>query len=576
MQNRSSPRTVKRKPPGLVYGVDEAPPLLATLFNGVQHVGLVAIFLVFPLLVFRAGGLPQPLIANLLAIAMLVMGIGTLLQSLRAGPLGSGYLCPVTFTAAYLGPSLLALKSGGLSLLFGMTVFAGAVEALLSNLLERARPVFPPELTGLVIFLVGWSAGIAALRIVLGPEAPALEDAEFWVSAVTLATMIALNVWGRGMVRMLCALVALVVGYLAAAASGLLHSDQFALVADAPWTGVPSFDHLSWSFDGTLAISFSIAAIAVAMKALGTMTMCQRMNDADWVRLDMRSAKRGVVADGAATMIAGALGTLGTGTAAASVGVASATGMGSRRVAHAVGFILLLLGLTPKLAALLAIMPRAVMVAALLFAVSFIIINGLQVMTSRLLDARRTLVIGLSIVAGGAVEVFPQLAASAPPQVSALVSSPLAFATVIALVLNVLFRIGIKKTVTLSIGHGDIDPEKVEKFFKSNGATWGARPEVVTRATFGVIQLLDAVRQNCWESGPIEVSASFDEFNLDVRASYEGQPLEFPERRPSNREIVESEDGARLLAGFMLRRCADKLRSQSQDGRTSVFLHYDH
>jgi xanthine permease XanP len=174
------------------------------------------------------------------------------------------------------------------------------------------------------------------------------------------------------------------------------------------------------------------------------------------------------------------------------------------------------------------------------------------------------------------VEVFPQLAASAPPQVSALVSSPLAFATVIALVLNVLFRIGIKKTVTLSIGHGDIDPEKVEKFFKSNGATWGARPEVVTRATFGVIQLLDAVRQNCWESGPIEVSASFDEFNLDVRASYEGQPLEFPERRPSNREIVESEDGARLLAGFMLRRCADKLRSQSQDGRTSVFLHYDH
>ena len=72
------------------------------------------------------------------------------------------------------------------------------------------------------------------------------------------------------------------------------------------------------------------------------------------------------------------------------------------------------------------------------------------------------------------------------------------------------------------------------------------------------------------------MSVSFDEFNLDVRASYEGEPLEFPERRPSNREIVESEYGARLLAGFMLRRCADRIRSQSQDGRATVFLHYDH
>jgi NCS2 family nucleobase:cation symporter-2 len=157
-----------------------------------------------------------------------------------------------------------------------------------------------------------------------------------------------------------------------------------------------------------------------------------------------------------------------------------------------------------------------------------------------------------------------------------LVASSLAFSTLIALLLNLLFRIGIRKTVTLSIDHGDIDPEKVEKFFKSNGATWGARPDVVARATFGVIQLLDAVRQNCWRSGPIEVSASFDEFNLDVRASYEGEPLEFPEQRPSNREIVESENGARLLAGFMLRRCADRIRSQSDGGRTTVFLHYDH
>ena len=116
-----------KKPASLVYGVEESPPPLVTVLNGVQHVGLIAINLVYPLLVFRAVDTPTPLVTNLLAVAMVVLGIATFLQALRLGPVGSGYMCPATFTAAYLGPSLLAVKTGGLSLLFGMTLFAGAL-----------------------------------------------------------------------------------------------------------------------------------------------------------------------------------------------------------------------------------------------------------------------------------------------------------------------------------------------------------------------------------------------------------------------------------------------------------------
>jgi xanthine permease XanP len=90
-------------------------------------------------------------------------------------------------------------------------------------------------------------------------------------------------------------------------------------------------------------------------------------------------------------------------------------------------------------------MPRPVIVAALLFAVSFIMINGLQIMSSRLLDARRTLVISLSVIAGMAIEVFPSIATSAPPPLSYLVGSSLVLSTVTALALNLLFRIGVKR-----------------------------------------------------------------------------------------------------------------------------------
>ena len=565
-----------KKPVNLVYGVDESPPLAVTVFSGVQHVSLIAIYLVYPLLVFRVADTPVQAVTNLMAIGMLVLGVATFLQALRLGPVGSGYMCPATFSASYFPASLLAAKLGGLPLVFGMTIFAGALEVALAPLLNRLRAIFPIEISGLVIFMVGWSAGIAGLRLLLGNPTESVSAAEWPVAGITLATMVALNVWGKGLVRMLCALIGLAAGYAAAAFAGLVGAGHLSAVGAAPWVGLPAFGQMSWSFDVALAAPFAIACLAASLKAVGTITVCQRMNDADWVRPDMRSAMRGVMADGVSTVLAGVAGAVGTNTCTPSVGLASATGVASRRVAFAVGAIFMLLGLFPKLAAMLAVVPRPVVVAGLLFAVSFLLINGLQVITSRLLDARRTLTIGLAIVAGGAVDVFPVIAASVPKAASAVVGSSFVFATLIALALNLLFRIGVKKTVSLKIEAEAVDPQKIDDFFKTHGAAWGARPDVVNRATFGIIQLVDAVRGEFWHRGAIEIEASFDEFSLDVDLVYNGDELEFPEQRPSNKEIRESEAGARLMAGFMLRKCADRLRSKCKDGRANVHMHYDH
>jgi xanthine permease XanP len=564
---------VTKKPANLVYGLDGSPPLPVSAFNGIQHVGLIAINLVYPLLIFRMVDAPLPLVTNLLAIGMLVLGVATFLQALRLGPVGSGYMCPATFTAS---PSLLAAQAGGLPMVFGMTIFAGLLETTVAPLLNRLRPIFPPEISGLVIFMIGLSGGVAGLRTLLAVGAAPVSVAEWWVAGITLATMITLNVWGTGMARMLCALIGLVVGYIAAAAAGVIDRSFLFAISETSWIGLPTFSQFSCSFDIALAAPFAIASVAAAMKAAGTITVCQRMNDANWVRPDMRSVMRGVLADGVSTTLAGAAGAVGTNTSTPAVGLASATGVASRQVAYAVGVIFLLLGFFPKLTTLLAVMPRPVIVAALLFAVSFIIINGVQVISSRLLDVRRSLVIALSIVAGVAVEVFPTIAAAVPRGVAPLIGSSLVFSTLIALALNLSFRIGVKKTVRLTLESSQIEPQKIEDFLQSESAKWGARPDVVQRATFGVTQLVEVVAENCWRSGPIVIEASFDEFNLDVRVSYQGDALEFPDRRPSNEQIRDSSDGARLLAGFMLRRNADRVRSESKNGKVVVHFHFDH
>ena len=567
-------RPPRKKPLGLVYAVDDVPPPLVTLLNAVQHVGVIAINLVYPVLIFRAVDTPVEVVTSLLAMVIWSLAIGTFLQVYRIGPVGTGFMCPTTPTATYFAPSLLAVRLGGLPMLFGMTIFAGLLEAAIAPLLNRMRAIFPPEISGLVILMIGMSAGIAGLRSMLAADAAAVSTSEWCVAGVTLAAMVLLNVWGRGILRMVCALTGLVVGYVAAGFAGLL--GQLAAVSGAPWIGLPSLSHLSWSFDATLIAPFAIASIAAAMKAAGTIAVCQKTNDADWTRPDMQSVKSGVLADGLGTAAAGLLGGVGINTSTPVVGLAQATGVASRQVAVAVGALFLLLGFFPKLTALLAVMPRSVIVPALLFAVTFIMINGLQVISSRLLDARRTLVLGLSLIAGLAVEVFPSIAAMAPKPLAPLVGSSLVLSTVLALALNLLFRIGVKKTVRLTIESPPADSQMIEDFLQSNAAKWGARPDVVKRATFAALQLLEAVEENCWRGGPITVEASFDEFKLDIRVSYQGEALEFPDRRPSIEQIRDSDNGVRLLAGFMLRRNADRVRSEAKDGRALVHFHFDH
>jgi xanthine permease XanP len=236
----------------------------------------------------------------------------------------------------------------------------------------------------------------------------------------------------------------------------------------------------------------------------------------------------------------------------------------------------LLLGFCPKITSLLAVMPRSIIVPALLFTVTFIMINGVQIMSSRLLDTRRTLVLGLAIVAGGAVEVFPSIAESAPAQLAPIIGSSLVFATVIALTLNLLFRIGVSKTATFTIERDNIDSQRIETFFERQSAIWGARPDIARRASFGVIQLIEAIADTAWDRGSLLITVRFDEFNLDVSVMYDGNQLEFPTRRPTIEQIRDEETGARLLAGYLLRQNADRIRSEHSRGKSVVHFHFDH
>jgi len=566
-----------KKPPQLVYGSDERPPLAIMMISALQHVAVVAIFLIYPLIVARAADVPPQQIAAILRLSLLALAVGTLLQALPRGPVGSRFLAPTIYTGIYLAPSLLAAKLGGMPLVWGMTIFAGLVEIGLSRVWSRLRAFVPPETAGMVVFLIGVIIGLAALRVMLGEghdgEVPA-DDA--LIAGTSLATMIALNIWNKGKLRLFCILIGMALGYVVSGFTGHITSAAIDEVLNQPLLAWPSIGHLSWAFDSSMVIPFVVTGLAAAMSATAVVTTYQRLTDAEWVRPDARSIAGGILGDGIAAVVAGLLGTHGMTLSSPSVGIVAATGVASRRIAFAMAGILVLTSFLPSLVGVLTIMPAPVMAAAMLFTAFFVMIGGIQIVATRVLDSRRTIVVGAGTMSFLAVSVFPKAFAGVPHWAQPLTTSPLVLATIVALLLNLVFRIGIRRSVGLSVQPDTVLPADVERFIERAGGAWGARRDVITRVEWAVQQALDALVQHGRIDGPIELLVSYDEFDIDARIAYTGLMLELPERPPTHDELLDGEEGLRRMAGFLVRGQADRVYVTAEHGRSVLHLHFKH
>lgn len=567
-------------PSNLVYSAAETPPKLVCLISGLQHAAILAPNLILPILVMRAGGGGSlEGVTQIVSLSLIAMGIGTVLQSLTYRWLGSGYLITFAFSSAYFPASTAAVKLGGMPLVFGMTLMAGAIEVLLAPLIRRMRPFFPAEISGICVLLIGVVVGLLAIREIFGisesGRSSASSGSEIALGVGTFALMAGLNVWSKGSLRMYCAIIGIVVGAAVAVGMGAENGAAIAAALPAGIVALPKWPGYLPQFQLDLIIPFAITALACCIRAMGDITNAQRINDRDWVRPHMTSIRNGVLADGLSTMFSALLGSVGGNTYSASVGLSNATGVTSRRIALWTGVIFIALSFFPIAAGAVVSVPRPVVGAALLFNCCFILVSGIQIVTSRLLDARKTFIVGVALVLSVSRDVFPVFYRGLPHIFQSFVESGFVLGVFAALLLNAIFRIGARSTVAVTLG-GGAEADRAISFLEQQGARWGARRDVMARATFATAQAIESITEHCNVQGPITFAASFDEFNLDIRMSYRGELLALEDRRPTEDEIRDAADGIRRLAGYLLQRNADRVRSSSNEGKCVLAFHFQH
>jgi xanthine/uracil permease len=548
------------------WPLESNPPATVLLPAVLQHVGLGVVTLVLPRLVAEAAGAGDAILANYIALSMIVMGVATLLQTWGRHGIGSGFLLPAAFSAIYLPPALAAAQAGGLGAVAGLTLIAGVTQIVCSFLVRRLRPYLPTELAGLVVVMVGLSLGLLGLRLMLGVGPGARTPVPEWAGPLAAAaTILTLTVWGGPRWRPLAVLLGLAAGIAAHLAQTLALGG--AMLPVQPALDIPAWPLAMPTVPWGLLPGMAVGALACLVRASGDIVACQKANDPAWKRPDFRNLRAGVMADGLGCVLGGLVGVPGTNTYTASVGLSIASGVMARRVALAVGAAWILLGLLPGAPALLLAVPRSVLGAALFFTAGFILVTGMGIVAQRALDARRTLMIGAALIIGVSYDAMPQWAAALPDAARMLATSSLVLGTAVGLALNLAFRAGTaqhrRQAWRPAEGHAAL-----EDFALAAGGAWGARAEVVARLRGALEEAAALLATRAESDAPVEVAGRFDEYNLDVTLRWTGGML---------RAEGGQDDEGDHLAALLLWRGADRVaESGLPDGRRELRLHYDH
>ena len=396
------------------YEPDDKPPTALTFGLGLQLAILCLGGIVLtPAIVVRAAGGSETYLTWAVFAAVAVSGVTTVLQAVRVGRIGAGYVLLMGTSGAFIAVCVTALAKGGPAMLATLVVISALFQFVLAARLSLLRRVLTPTVAGTVIMLIA----VTVMPIVFDtlkdvPEsAPPLSAPLSALVTVLVITGLALK--ATGSLRLWAPVIGVVVGSLVA---GLFGIYDLASVAGAAWIGVPargwpgfdlSFGPVFWA----LLPAFVFVTLVGAIETIGDGAAIQRVS---WRRpraVDFRAVQGAVSADGAGNLLSGLAGTVPNTTYSTSIAVTELTGVGARSVGVAIGAIFVAVAFLPKALAVVLAIPGPVAAAYITVLLAMLFVTGMKMVVQDGIDYRKGLVVGISFWAGVGFQsgvVFPE------------------------------------------------------------------------------------------------------------------------------------------------------------------------
>jgi NCS2 family nucleobase:cation symporter-2 len=469
----------------IAHPVDEKLPAGKLAALGLQHVlvmyaGAVAV----PLIVGRALKLSPQEVAMLISADLFCCGLVTLIQSLGVTQwfgIRLPVMMGVTFAAVSPMVAMANVNSGaeGAQLLFGAIIGAGIISMLIAPVVSRMLRFFPPVVTGTIIAVIGISLMRIGINWIFGnpfgPTAPSVVDPAYtkWlaaagapgsalpalpkglavlptvpnpkyadltgvgIAALVLAAILLIAKFTRGFFANISVLLGIVVGAVVAAALGLM---TFEKVGRAAWFDVVlPFQFGAPRFDPVLILTMTLVMIVVMIESTGMFLALGEMTDR---HIDQPALARGLRTDGLGTLLGGIFNTFPYTSFSQNVGLVAVTGVKSRFVCVAGGLILIVLGLLPKMAALVESLPTVVLGGAGLVMFGMVAATGIRILGGVDFKENRhnAFIVAISIGVGMIPLIAPNFKQWMPHAIHPLIDSGILLASISAVGLNLFFN----------------------------------------------------------------------------------------------------------------------------------------
>jgi NCS2 family nucleobase:cation symporter-2/xanthine permease len=451
-----------------VHPVDEKLPVGKAAILGLQHVLAMYVGAMLAPIILAAGlGMDNSDLTILISADLFCCGIATFIQSFGITRFIGIKMPLIIGVAAQTAAALIVVGNQyGIPAIFGSIIGAGIFMIVAAPFYVKILRFFPAVVTGSITTIIGVTLIPIGMGMVMGNEGEPYFGAprNVLIAFVTIAAIVIVNKFAKGFLRAIAVLIGLATG---AVLSGFLGMMDTAPIAAAPLFQLIEPFHFGLPvFTASGIISISMIALVNMVESTG---LIYATSDVVGKEVTPKDIAKAIRAEGVASILGGIMNTFLYTTFTQNIGLLSLTRVISRWVTVAAGIILVLLGLVPKFAEFITMIPRPVIGGAMVCMFGMVAITGIGMLNKAGLHKRNNLIVaGFSIGIGLGVSVHP-IMAQMPTLVNAFFSSGIVTGSITAVILNLVLNHGKNTESEQEIGIGD--EQEIENGDEKNSVT---------------------------------------------------------------------------------------------------------
>ena len=394
-----------------------------------------ATLLVTPVIVANASDRGEPYVTWMVFASLLVVGLSTLVQVRRLGPVGAGAVMPF-FTAAFAIPfCITAVVDGGPATLTTLVLASAAFQFIVARWLFILRRLVTPVVSGTVMMILSITLASVVFDLLDGASREEPTAAPLTALA-TLAVVAALTLRGSALWRLWAPMIGIAVGCVVAAAFGIYDTSW---ITQSAWVGLPSEAPglaLDLGVDfWTLLPAFLFLGVIISIQVNGEAITHQRISQREVKAVDFRQVQGALAGGGVSNLLAGLAGAVPNAMNPGITPFIQVTGIASRRMGYVIGATFIAVAFLPKVSGLLSSLPGPVMTGYLIVVTGTLFVDGALTVINSERNRQKLIVAGISFWIAAAFQFDLFTLPNLTPVLGALVKSGITTGGVAAIVM---------------------------------------------------------------------------------------------------------------------------------------------